>query len=255
MNRFLLFIIPFFLLLGCQHKVVRTATGLDSKKFWSEQEKRAAAFHSYSAKINLRYQGKEESISGKGNVLVDGTRGVRMELRDPLGRLQYVLTSKKDLVTALYPREGLAYSDTQKGIKYFEHMLGLALTVDDLRLLWLGILNSSAHLSSFEWSEADADYVASVSQNGSDYHLEINPDTAAIMKLNVKKGSSTFQVSYAEFEGERGISLAHEVQFESKDQGTKIEVEWDKFQTFPVDAPSNLFDAEENAKIRKLILK
>lgn len=250
------FLIALFFLVGCQQKtVVRHQTGLDGNAFWKEQERRLSAFQNYSAKITLRYKGKKESVSGNGTVLVDPHLGSRMELRDPLGRIHYVLLSKKDTATAYYPRESVAYVDTKKGTRYFERLLGLNLSVEEMRLFWLGILDANAKLTPFEWNEMEGTYSTSFLQGGNEYFLEIHPDTAAIVRLKVKKLGSIFFVHYEEFEKERNIEIAHEVNFESKELGTKIEVEWDHFSAFPKDIKSQAFELEENSKIRKVSLK
>lgn len=252
MKYFLLFV---FLLSACQTPPpVRQRTDLDVKQFWSEQEKRTKAFESYAAKMDLRYQGKEESVSGKGKVFVS-PEGLRMELQDPLGRLHYVLLSKKNQVTACYPREHIAYQDVKNGKKYFERFLGFELSVEELRLFWLGILGLSAKLSPFQWEESSGVFTSRFSLNGNHYALEIDPQTGAILKLSVQKNGSEFEVSYREFEKVRNISLAHEVQLEAKQLGTKIEVEWDRISAFPTTSAAHFFEWEEDRKVKKYILK
>lgn len=252
MKWFLCFLL---LLTGCQSPRARKQIPFDVKTFWKDQDARFKAFQSYSAKMNLRYRGKDDSVSGKGTVLVDHPAGMRLELHDSLGRLQYVLLSKKEFVTAYYPGERVAYLDAKRGTQYFERVVGLTLSVEELRLLWLGILPFREQKGSFQWDEGEGLYCLTLVYNGLEYQTLIEPENAAIVTLRVKGRASSYGVFYEGFESVNHLAVGHDVQLESKELKTKIEVEWDRISAFPKTAPKNLFDLEENEKVRRVTLK
>src|SRR3989338_7398283 len=80
-------------------------TDLTVDRFLEDQATRRKLFESVGGKIFIRLMGEKESISGGGRIKAqpDGPC-VRLELRDPLGRSQYLAILNQGTLLSVYPQ-------------------------------------------------------------------------------------------------------------------------------------------------------
>ncbi len=128
------------LLACCAHAPPKSPTGLKLDSVLRDQSKRLTLAKALAGKMWLHYEGKKESGTGQGWVISQLPGESRLELRDPLGRLRYLVVLNGQQFMAVYPTERIAYLDEKAGSAYLERLLGSDFSFRDLQLIFLGIL-------------------------------------------------------------------------------------------------------------------
>ena len=217
---------------GCAHTPPRQPTGLKAADFWSKQRERRAAISRLQAKVHVRYQGPRESVSGKGRLLFDFPDRLRLEIRDPLGRLQYLAAVDREAFTAYYPSQARAYRDAQAGRAYVRRFLGIPLSFRDLQSVFLGVIGDATGVGSFtewEWVPDRGQYRGVGSVGATRVICHVDPDTALPVEVEWETGGERLSVHYADFENccaGPPILLAHEVEIAVESGGTRVATEW-----------------------------
>jgi outer membrane biogenesis lipoprotein LolB len=235
--RFALFAWPLFFG-ACASKPVKLPTDLKPEAFWADQTKRAEVLGKVEAKLSLRYTGTKQSVSGGGRFWSDSPKKMRLEIRDPLGRNQYVVVMDGKDFTAYYPRESLAYTDPAYGERYVRDFLGLDIRFSDLRDLWTGLLPQwidSKELEGWEWDSDEEAYRARLNAKRgglkAQLQLWIHPDLGALKILRWQMPEGALEVRFQDFEkvgaGEKNVSLAHSVTGKFENTGHKLEIDWE----------------------------
>lgn len=230
------------ILVSCVHKPPRQPSGLKASDFWNDQRLRREAARLLSAKLQLRYQGRSESVSGKGRMLSQLPDHLRLELRDPLGRVQYLVTVNGERFVAYYPTQKRAYLDKQSGAAYMKRFLGVGFTFKDLQSLLLGLLPPGAKAEKFDewgWAGAEEEYRGQLKRDGERLVVDVDPDSAAIRELTWETKSDVAHVTYSDFApccgGDKSIRLAAVVTVGLGRTASKVEAEWDDITQ--LDAP------------------
>lgn len=242
----------FFLLLallaGCTHAPPRQPTGLTAAEFWKEQATRKGVTAAFSAKLKLRYEAHKEGISGKGRLLAQAPGGFRLELRDPLGRVQYLVTLSGQEFAAYYPTQKRAYTDRQAGTQYMKRFLGFPFSFRDLESLLVGVLPPSLAEDKFDswgWVPAEGVYRGVAAKGGAVLVCDVDPDTAAIRSLRWESGRETATVTYGDFSpccgGQKSIRLGDSVSVALKQAASKVEAEWDDIAPLDIAKGDDVF--------------
>ena len=191
-----------FGLAGCVHAPPREATGLTAEVFWRDQALRRSRLSVISAKLRLRYEAHKDGVSGRGRLLTQLPSGLRLELRDPLGRVQYQVTIDGEQFAAYYPSQKRVYLDAKAGAEYMKRFLGVSFSFRDLHSLLMGILPDSFSgnaLQGWDWDSGAGLYRARLEKNGVKLALGIDPDSAALRELTWESARDSARVTYQDF--------------------------------------------------------
>jgi len=189
--KLLILFISSFLLVSCVSvPLSRPLESIESKeiweRFWENQNRKREVTREIQGKIDLDITDKENSLSGTGG-FYSGTSGLRLELRDALGRIQYTTILKgKNLFVAYYPSQKVAYFDRVQGKAYLEKFLGLGLTFYELKDLWLGVLPFSKDQASYSQmlaTENKKQVEVSLTAKDRTMRLSIDPITGEIYRI------------------------------------------------------------------------
>jgi hypothetical protein len=222
-------------LCGCAHRQPLPDPGLGPDLLWSDQSNRARLLSKISGRLTLSYEGNGQSVSGHGQVLADLKGKLRIELRDPLGRVQYLALLSKEHLVAYYPSEKAAYSDNRSGEKYLKKFLNIELSFADLEQLFLGLLpEGSSKGDEWKWDPNEGVYATSVKRGDRRYSVEVDGKLGAIRKLTIELPRQKIEVVYSEFKVAGGnvntardsVWLAHVVEIHHQASQSSIEVDW-----------------------------
>lgn len=264
----LLWVLGLVWMAGCAHTPKALPTGLQPDAFWKEQAARSGDTKQVSSRIYFRYESKKQNLGGQGKLVLQAPGALRMELRDPLGRLQYVATlSEKDFV-ARYPRQNVAYVDTASGGAYLRRVLGVHVSFHELRDLLVGLIPETLRKNKFdtwEWSDEEGTYVGTFHWKGKRVQAGVDGTRATLTWLKVDGGkpADTAMIRYTDFdsccnlEGNGQISqfpLARNVALQMSETGTTVSVEWEDVQSFREPKPSEVFKAELPQQTKKVML-
>lgn len=208
----------------------------------------------------------KKSLSGNGRFLFVEPGLMSVELRDPLGRLQYSLTSDAKEFLIYYPSSKTAYVDNQKGSLYLRDFLKLDLNFFELRDLWFGILPENwkqSALDSDTWNEESGlrDWVfkpgadelkISVNEAMAVRHLEWNTQSGKQYKMSYDDFESCCDESYS---SQSSISVARSVVLQNVKQGTSLELEWVQIDKAIASASTAAFQVPLPKGVDKLLLK
>jgi outer membrane biogenesis lipoprotein LolB len=256
-----------FVLASCVHKPPRQPTGLKESEFWKEQTTRSDAVKFLSAKLQLHYQGRSESVRGKGRMLSELPDRMRLELRDPLGRAQYIVAVSGERFTAYYPTQKRAYFDKQSGTAYMKRFLGVGFTFKDLQNLLLGLLPPGAKAEKFDewgWAVAEEVYRGRLTRDGEKLVVDVDPDTGAIRELTWEWKGDVAHVTYGDFApccdgmrktlNEKPIRLAAVVTVGLDRAASKVEAEWDDVTRLDAGMDSEIFSLALPEGVQKVLL-
>ena len=221
-----------------------------------------------SSRVYFRYEGKKQNMGGQGRLVMQGSDAMRMELRDPLGRLQYVATLSEHQFVARYPRQNVAYLDQISGGAYLRRLLGIQVSFQELKDLLIGIVPATlkkAKFDSWEWNADEGVYVGVFKLNHRRVECGIDPKRAALawMKITGEKASDAATIKYSEFdsccrlEGNGNVSqfpLAHTVSLQMAETGTSVSLEWQDVETFKDPKPAQVFKAELPETTKRVML-
>lgn len=237
---------------GCAHKVVKTPTALTLQSFLKDQTTRTSLSRKFTGKLDLRFESKSESVSGGGRAAGGSDHHTRLELRDPLGRVQYVLAQTPEKVSIYLPTSKILYLDKADGRTYFRKTLGQSLSVSELRKIWLGVATHAQGipLVKWHWDGQKEAFRTSGTKGKTRVELLIDGDHAAVKEMQVVTESGTYRVQYSDFEKVGEVSLAHTVDVTLENTGEKIRVEWDQLDwDFKGDVEKlSLLDLEKDTK-------
>jgi len=201
-------------IVACQHAQVYEERPLDLVLFWKDQKARLSAASDLMGSIQLRFQGPEQSLSGKGVLITHLDQSgpahskVYLDLKDPLGKVRYQMALKGGKQVAYYPTENLAYLDREVGRKYLRRFVGVDLDFHELQQLWLGAIPAEWLAPSWQawvWDPSLGVY-RSRSQDGKvPVEMAINPRNSTIVSMRVVNRGKTFEIHFEDFE-DRALS-------------------------------------------------
>ena len=194
-----------------------------------------------NGKIRLSYQGRKQSVSGKGRILTQVPAQVRLELRDPLGRVAYLLALNGKKFTAYYPSQKRAFLGEDSGNEYFRSSLGLEAGFDELQRMLLGLLPDRVGrgpFTSWDWDDEKGAYRTEVKRGEMLWRVFVDGKTAALRELALESPTETFHVQYSDFEpccgamrmGAVKVALAGTVLVSMERAGTAVELQWEDIE-------------------------
>jgi len=229
-----------FVVSACSHTPRAQPTGLGQAGFWSEQTQRSQEVKLLSGKVRLSYQGRKQSVSGKGRLLSQLPAQARMELRDPLGRVAYVVALNGKKFTAYYPSQKRAFVGEDGGREYFKSSMGLEAGFDELQRMLLGLLPERAGKGPFpnwEWDDGKGAYRADMKRGDTHWHLFIDGKSAALRQVTIESPTETIMVQYSDYgpccgslDSGNQIALASTVQVTMDRAGTAVELQWEDIE-------------------------
>ncbi len=252
-----------FLVLGCVSKPLKKPTGLGVEDFWEEQSNRTKELSSWEAKAHLLFEEKGKSVSGKGKILFLTPDTIRLEIKDPFGRLHFAATKKNRAFTSYFVYQKIAFLENENGREYLKQKMGIALPFDEVLGLWLGKLPAhiqKAKFKDWEWDDSDATYVGTIDTGKEKITCHVDGDLGVLKKLEWKDSSHPFEIVYDDLgpccndkKNSSGLSLAYSAKFEGLNEHTRVEVEWDDIQVNP--KPTQPIDVQLPKDTEKVLLK
>lgn len=242
--------------LGCASKPIKPPTTLTLAEFWKEQSGRETRTKKFSGKLSVTFKGPEENVSGSGRIVSLGPNQSRLELRDPLGRTQYVLVETTKGVWVFVPSLKKQYRDSQQGRAYFKRTLGIGLSSHELKRLWLGMapLQAGTLLEGWHWDYDREAFAAKKKQKDQEVDLYIDGDTGALREARVKDKSGTYKIEYGEIEEVEGLHFAHTVKITVLNSKESFSLEWDEIEWQYKGTASELSKIEVPANTETVIL-
>jgi len=238
------------LFVGCTHAPLRPATGLSPDGYWRDQTKRRALAGGLAGKLLLHFEGKKASGTGLGWVISQLPAESRLELRDPLGKLVYLVVLHGHEFMALYPTERLAYVDERAGNAYLEKLLGADFSYRDLEQFFLGILpgvESGQKIEDWDWDGEQGVYRGNVAGKRYRYAIEVDGELGALRKVSWAAAHQKIVVTYSDFKpccgkasGQVNVSsmgLAQVITVSQDDPKALIELTWKEIR--PLEKPAN----------------
>lgn len=238
-------------LVGCAHhpKVENPIQPLEPSDFARDQTARRAILASVSAKLKMGYEGKKQSVSGKGRLVGNYPGNFRLELRDPLGRLHFVFTQKGENAVAYYPRNKQAARETTSGKTYFKRVIGLGLAFSDLVSVSAGVLPASwqrVPLKSWEWDRSEGAFRGVLEKGGEKMAIWVDSANTAIQRMEWQVDGQTVEVAFEDrepcCESKAVFTLGYEVKWNIPDQSTSVQVSWESLLKPNQEIPSSAFE-------------
>lgn len=233
-------------------------------RIWINQEMRLKEVQSFRAKIQLSLTEKGRSLTGTG-FLISTPLGLRLELRDPLGRLQYsVAVIENNKFVAYYPSQNLAYLDSVAGRKYLSSFLKLNIGFLTLKDIWLGILpfkKSETRLVSVAASQTEGliDLVLESSQGL--WNAIVDPETGDVIKLKWQSSEFKPEFEFSEFSRcceslitQNELPRIGRAVYLKNNQESEVELEWSEIVS-GVEKKSEIFKMEIPASVKKVKFK
>lgn len=233
-------------------------------RFWSHQEKLRLETQKIEAKVNLDFSDKNRSVSGKGSILA-GPEGMRLELRDVLGRLQYEVGFQLDRqFIAYYPTQSVAYLDRTNGTQYLRQFLKLEMSFNELKDLWLGVLplkQKEVQLTGMSHAEDVGKYLAYFKKGDLRLEGQLDGVTLALSHLRWQTPKLKAEFEYSNFTpccrgymtDESLPYLGRDVFLKTEDENIEIELQWSDIKGTKNKTKEN-FQLELPAKVRKIDL-
>lgn len=207
--------------------------------FWNNQIRKRQVTQAIQGKIHLEMRDKKQSLSGVGSFYSDN-QGMRLELRDPLGRTQFISILKgKKLFAAYYPAQKTVYFDGSQGQNYLSEFLGLKINFYELRDLWLGILpfsRAEAKLEQMSPTQAEGQSLVLIKARGLDLEALIESESGEILNLRWKASGMIADFEFAEFARccEEQLSqnelprIARSTFLKVEEQKSELDLEWEQ---------------------------
>jgi outer membrane lipoprotein-sorting protein len=239
------------LVAACAHhpKVETPIQPLEVADFQRDQGARRAFLGSFSGKLKMGYEGKKQSISGKGRIVGNYPQTFRMELRDPIGRLHYVLIQNGTSVTAYFPRNKQAGHENASGRVYFKRVLGLGIPFNDIVAIASGVLPpkwEKVQFTSWEWDKEQGAFKGVLEQGGEKATVWVDSANTAMQSLILETGGETIEAEYSDrepcCETQAGFHLGYEVKVKMPKQQTAVLVSWDALSKPTQDIPATAFE-------------
>jgi len=236
------------LLAGCASAPPRQPTGLGEKSFWADQAKRSTKLKHVNGALGLRYKTKQMNVGGRGRIASTLGDGLRLELRDPLGRVRFLVALKGPKFAAYFPSEKKAYIDSERGTRYLRQFLGVGASFEEVQDLFFGVMPRTfglKRLDSWEWDPSKGSYKGSAKlAKGGQLRVWVHPGNGAIELLQAQRGPDVVEVRYTDFSpccGKDSPALANVVVLEPEHRRTSIIAEWDDL-TPVLSIPRDTFD-------------
>lgn len=238
----------------------RQPTGLGEKSFWEDQSKRAAKLKHVNGGLSVRYKTKQNNVGGRGRIASSLGEGLRLELRDPLGRVRFLVSLKGARFAAVYPAEKKAYVDSEHGTRYLRQFLGVGASFEEVQDLFFGVLPRTFGLKKFdrwEWDEKRGAYLGqSKLPRGGVLKVWVHPNNGAIELLQALRGNDAVEVRYSDFSpccGKGSPALANVVVLEPEHRRTSITAEWDEIApTTSIPATTFSWTAPDDTTVTEL---
>jgi len=231
----LFFFVCLGLVLGCGHIPKKEPVGYGPRQFWKDQSLRLAKLNQFSAKIYLGVRGRGAKGSGSGQMIAQLPDRFRLEIRGPIGRLQFVAAQNGRNLTAYYPQEAKAFLDGGGGRAYLQKMAGLNMEFGVLQYVFIGVLSYPTVPKSFkswQWDSRAGLYVGKIEQSGTEIEVWVDPQLSAIRKVLITENEIETQIDYSEFKRTSSqklgaaVALARRVIVENKKLETSVNVQW-----------------------------
>lgn len=249
------------LLNSCSHfSSIRPTSKKEALKFWEEQRLRNALLSDINSKISVRYQGLTESLHGKGRLLSQGDTHLRLEIRDVLGRLQFLSTLNGDNFTGFYPTKNLAYLDETSGKHFLNKMISLPFSISEVFSYCLGILPQSIQPMEFdEWGVNEGVFWGKLTlKNGVSLEGEVGPNFE-LKSLLIRYPDEMIKIQYDTFEPccenflERRVSVARFVRIQNESEKTFLELSLEEVKILK-NRKAEHFTVQLGVKTRKIHL-
>lgn len=242
------------------------ATELTADRFWEDQKERVDEAAQISAKVRVSYQGRGgKKISGNGRLVLQPDQKLRLELRDPLGRIHYLATLTDGHFVAHYPRQKLAYIDDKAGGAYVLDFLGIAFNFSDLHSLLLGILPGRFAKATFEtWHFDKPTNTYRGLLTVGDYRVlaTVDAGSAALRGLELSSKAGKITLDYSAFEpcchgiaASHSVRVAQVVDLKLDRARTSLSIEWEKIVPLDQARPEEVFRLEIPEQDQKIVLK
>ncbi len=254
-------------LMGCAHTPGRPATGLVQGSFWKDQSSRLALARGLAGKMLLHYEGKKESGTGQGWVISQLPNDTRLELRDPLGKLRYLVVLNGQQFMALYPTEQLAYLDDRAGNAYLEKLLGADFSFRDLQQIFVGILPGvlpGTGVEDWKWDSDNGVYRGYVAGKRYRYTIEVDGEMASLRKISWATSHQKVVVNYSDFKpccGEasrqanvHSMGLAQVINVSQDEPKSLIELTWKEIRPLEKAANGEIFRVKVPEGTEKIAL-
>lgn len=265
------FLAALLLLSACTHAPVTQAPPpaageLTAERFWEEQKERKEEAAQISAKVRVSYQGRGgKKVSGNGRLVLQPEGRMRLELRDPIGRIHYLAVLSGGHFVAHYPRQKLAYVDDKSGGAYVLDFLGMDFSFAELHSLLLGILPERFAKSTIEaWHLDKEAKVYRGLMTVSDYRVQVSVDPAstALRALELSSKAGKITLDYSAFEpcchgiaSSRSVRVAQVVDLKLDRARTSLSIEWEKISPLAEARPVDVFNLEIPEQDQKIVLK
>lgn len=249
---------PFFCFLcclslsACVTRKPKVATLLTAQDFWEEQESRKNDFKAWEGKARVVLEEHGKNASGSGRIFFMSPDKIKMELRDPFGRLHFTAIKKKQSFLAHFVSQKVAYLEQEGGREYLKQKLGVDLPYDEVLGLWLGKLPKKlegATFQSWEWDAMEGNYVGRLEKSGYEVICHVDGDMGVLKKIEWKKPAPSFQVIYDDLgtccsdkKNNDKVAFAYSAKFENLNASQKVEVEWEDVFLNP--KPPKQFDMD-----------
>jgi outer membrane biogenesis lipoprotein LolB len=226
---------------------------------WKNQEGKRSETTFLKAKIRLEMVEKKRSLSGNGMVLIQ-PEGLRLELRDPLGRTQYTAALQgKNKFLAFYPSQNLAYADKAQGARYLKEFLGLGMNFYELKDLWLGLLpfeKGKAQMEKVTSLEEEGQYQVSFRSGELRAEAWVDSETCDLMKLKWQVPGFVVSFEFSDFESccqdpkthHSLPRIARNVLLKTGNSSHEMDLEWEEIsaikkmgnETFELELPAQV---------------
>jgi hypothetical protein len=251
-----LYYFPFYtlvvcLLMSCASKPVLQAPvrALTFNDFAKEQASRKSALSKVQGKLKLELLTRENPLSGSGRILAEFPDRFRVELRDPLGRVHYILFAKGEKVAAYFPRNKQATVDVQSGRGYFKRVLGAAWSAPELMALFFGIVPGhwdKKSLVQWGWDKERGLFLGQLAKGKEALSLWVDSSDATVRRLEWSVDGKTLDAEYSDFDScceaptDPKLGFDAVVRFRAEDAA--VHAAWDSLKPTKAAASGSVFE-------------
>lgn len=234
--------------------------------FWLDQRFRSSDLKNVLGKLRLSYQTPKESISARGQMLRQGLSRIRMELRDPLGKLHLLAVLDGSQFSAVYPRRKVAYLENRSGNLYFKKTLGFDLSFRDIESLSMGALPAGWRKDAFDrwdWDPTRRQYVGRLTSAGRGITVRVDGERLAIREIEATLPTDSFRIGYQDMasccrtagvDSEVQFSIAHRIELTSRKRRSNLQIEFENVDLPERARPRGAFEVALPENIRKIRL-
>lgn len=241
------------LLSGCASNppVEAPIVPLTTRDFFRDQAERRRVLQDFSGKLTLSYVSQKDPVSGSGRIIGNALERVRIELRDPIGRLHYVLLKQGERVAAWFPRNQKAVTENTGGRAYFQQVLGAPWSLSDLMAIFMGRLPRSWEnkpVKQWKWDADKKAYRALLEEGKQSIAFWVGAKSASMESLVWSVGDRSLEVEYNDFDSccdpKASFAFAHKVDLKLPGEKSEVGVVWDSLRKSAQPAPLSVFDLQ-----------